>query len=168
MRQDLAWWLHDQNLIIGVPLHTPPPECLLSSDTLNKGWGVHLEDLLTSGVWDQQDKELHINVLELKAAFLALQEFQKRVTGHSVVLMSDNTTVVAYINKRGTSLLSTSRIDSTVHQWTVIHSAVLSARYIPGKRNVVADELSCQGQVLGTERSLHLEVAERLFHLWES
>lgn len=91
MRQDLAWWLDNRDLTIGVPLHTPPPEILLFSDVSNKGWDAHLEDLLTSGVWDQPDKQLHISVLELKAAFLALQD---QVTEHSV-LVTDNTMVVA-------------------------------------------------------------------------
>lgn len=76
-----------------------PPEILLFTDTSNEGWGAHLEDLLTSGVWDHQDRQLHINILDLKSAILALQEFQERVIGHSVILMSDNTTMVAYINK---------------------------------------------------------------------
>lgn len=46
----------------------------------------------------------------MKAAFLARQEFQERVSGHSVVLLSDNVTVVAYVNKR---------LDRTIHQWAV-------------------------------------------------
>ena len=53
-----------------------------------------------------------------------------------------------------------------VHEWAEAHSIELSARYIPGKRNVVADTLSRRDQVIGTEWSLHQDVAERLFDLW--
>ncbi|XP_066987489.1 BCL-6 corepressor-like protein 1 [Macrobrachium rosenbergii] len=50
---------------------------------------------------EQIDKHLHINILELEAAFLAFHESQDQVMGYSVVLLSDNTTVVAYVNKQG-------------------------------------------------------------------
>lgn len=75
VRKDIAWWLDDRDLTIGVPLHSPPQGILLFSDASHEGWGAHLEDLLTAEVWDHQDKQLHINILELKAAFLAIQEF---------------------------------------------------------------------------------------------
>lgn len=68
---------------------------------MTEGWEAHIEDLLTSGFWSLKEKHLHINVTELKAAFLALQELQDQVAGHSVVVMSDNTMVAAYINKWG-------------------------------------------------------------------
>lgn len=74
---------------------------LLLSDASNKGWGTYLEALLALGVWDQNNKRLHISILELKANFLALEEFQDRVMGHSLVLMSNSNTAVAYINKEG-------------------------------------------------------------------
>ena len=42
----------------------------------------------------------------------------------------------------------------------------LSARYIPGRRNVIADQLIRQGQVVGSEWSLHPEVAAKAFDVW--
>ena len=54
-----------------------------------------------SGVWSAQEKLLHINLLEMKALFLALQAFQEDVAGHHVTAMCDNSTVVAYVNKQG-------------------------------------------------------------------
>ena len=41
----------------------------------------------------------------------------------------------------------------------------LVARYLPGKANVLADQLSCRGQVMGAEWSLHPEVAKQVFRL---
>lgn len=57
-------------------------------------------------------------------------------------------------------------LTAELHQWATNNSVELMARYIPGKRNVVADKLSRQGQVLGMEWSLHQDIADRLFHLW--
>lgn len=43
------------------------------------------------GSVESSGQATYINLLELKAAFLALQEFRERVTRHSIVLMLDNT-----------------------------------------------------------------------------
>ena len=51
-------------------------------------------------VWSDQEKLLHINLLEMKALFLGLQAFREEVIGHHVTAMCDNTTVGAYLNKQ--------------------------------------------------------------------
>ena len=47
------------------------------------------------------ESKLHINHLELKAVFLALKDFQALCCNKTVLIATDNTTVVAYINKEG-------------------------------------------------------------------
>ena len=64
------------------------------------GWGAHLLNQHVSGVWSDQEKLLHINLLEMKALFLGLQAFREVVIGH-VTAMCDNSMVVAYVNKQG-------------------------------------------------------------------
>ncbi|XP_066969121.1 uncharacterized protein [Macrobrachium rosenbergii] len=116
---------------------------------------------------ESEQKALSHNILELKAAFLALQEFQDRVEGHSVELMSDNTAVVACVNKQGGLVsLQLHQLTVQVHKWAIAHTVELSARYIPEKKNVVANKLSCQDQVIGTERSLYSDIVGRFFNLW--
>ena len=51
--------------------------------------------------WSLPESKLHINYLELKAVFLALKEFQGLCTDKIVLVATDNTTVVSYINKEG-------------------------------------------------------------------
>ena len=53
------------------------------------------------GLWSDREKSLHINVLELKAVFLALKGFKDRCQNQTVLVATDNSIVVAYINKRG-------------------------------------------------------------------
>ena len=53
------------------------------------------------GTWPLPKSKLHINHLELKAVFLALKEFQDLCSNNTVLVATDNTTVVAYIKKKG-------------------------------------------------------------------
>ena len=100
-RRDLSWWMVKDHLLMGVRFWAPAPDLHLYSDASSSGWGAHLLDQNVSGVWSAQEKLLHINLLEMKAIFLGLQAFQKDVAGHHVTAMCDNSTVVAYVNKRG-------------------------------------------------------------------
>ena len=47
------------------------------------------------------EKSLHINCLELLAATLAVQTYAREKSGISILLQLDNSTAVAYINRRG-------------------------------------------------------------------
>ena len=166
-RRDLSWWMVRDHLLVGVRFGTPAPDLHLYSDASSSGWGAHLLDQNVSGVWSAQEKLLHINLLEMKALFLALQAFQEDVAGHHVTAMCDNSTVVAYINKQGGTVsrplcLLTSRL----LRWTESFDVHLEARYLPGESNVLADVLSRRGQVVGTEWSLHPQVARALLRAW--
>ena len=166
-RRDLSWWMVRDHLLVGVRFGTPAPDLHLYSDASSSGWGAHLLDQNVSGVWSAQEKLLHINLLEMKALFLALQAFQEDVAGHHVTAMCDNSTVVAYVNKQGGTVsrplcLLTSRL----LRWTESFDVHLEARYLPGESNVLADVLSHRGQVVGTEWSLHPQVARALLRAW--
>ena len=163
-RRDLSWWMVRDHLLVGVRFGTPAPDLHLYSDASSSGWGAHLLDQNVSGVWSAQEKLLHINLLEMKALFLALQAFQEDVAGHHVTAMCDNSTVVAYVNKQGGTVsrplcLLTSRL----LRWTESFDVHLEARYLPGESNVLADVLSRRGQVVGTEWSLTLRWREHFF-----
>ena len=50
----------------------------LFTDASNEGWGAHLEQTSTKGLWSDREKRLHINVLELKVVSLALRSFKDK------------------------------------------------------------------------------------------
>ena len=100
-RRDLSWWMVKDHLLTGVRFGAPAPDLHLYSDASSSGWGAHHLDQNVSGVWSDQEKLLHINLLEMKALFLGLQAFQEDVSGYHVTAMCDNSTVVAYVNKQG-------------------------------------------------------------------
>ncbi|XP_068206186.1 uncharacterized protein [Palaemon carinicauda] len=170
VRDELALWFDEENLPREVPLNSLPPDMQLFSDASKEEWRAHLHlvNLVVSGVWTKEERDLH-NLLEMQLAFLGSQAFQKQLRRHSVVLMSNTTTVVAYVNKQsGTISLFLCELTKQIHNWAMSHFMELSVRYIPGKRNVLADTLSSLGQVLGAEWSLYPLVVERLFAPWSS
>ena len=94
----LQWWLDEDNVLQGQPLHPVRHALQIFTDASKEGWGAHLNEFTARGSWSVPESKLHINYLELKAVFLALKEFQSICTNNIVLVATDNTTVVAYIN----------------------------------------------------------------------
>ena len=96
----LRWWLEEGNVLLGQPLHPLKHALQIFTDASKEGWGAHLDKHTARGTWSLPESKLHINHLELKAVFLALKEF-RTLLNKTVLIATDNTTVVAYINKEG-------------------------------------------------------------------
>ena len=94
----LQWWLEEGNVLQGQPLHPIKHALQIFTDASKEGWGAHLDERIARGAWSLPESKLHINYLELKAVFLALKEFQDLCSGSTVLVATDNTTVVAYVN----------------------------------------------------------------------
>ena len=143
----------------GGDLHHKDHSIQLFTDDSNEGWGAHLEQASTKGLWSDREKRLHINVLELKAVFLALQRFKDQCQNQTGLVAMDNSTVVAYINKQeGTHSEEMCALLWKIMTWCHYNQISLKARHIPGCLNVMADLLSRSNQVQSTEWSLHLQV----------
>ena len=75
---------------------TPNKHALqLFTDTSKEGWGAHLNDHTARGTLPLPESKLYINYLELKAEFLVLCQ------NNLVLIVTDTTMVVVYINKEG-------------------------------------------------------------------
>ena len=167
LHQYLQWWTQEENVLKGQPLHPLRHAVQIFTDASKEGWGAHLGDFTTSGTWSVPESKLHINFLELKAVLLALKRFQHLVQGKVVLIATDNTTVVAYINKEGG--MRSGSLCALLWRllcWCSLNQIVLKARHIPGRLNVIADKLSRQRQVIQTEWSLHQETFDLLCQTW--
>ncbi|CAG2224371.1 unnamed protein product [Mytilus edulis] len=108
-------------------------------------WGAYLEGLSVSGVWTP----------EMKAILLALSYFQSLLQNKSLVLATENTTVVAYLRNQGGThcyelyLLAREILLLCNH----IHIQI-EIRHVPGKLNVLADALSRTLTPVNTEWEL--------------
>ena len=165
-KSHLSWWLNMAVYAKGIPLHTPIPDLYLFTDSSLVGWGAHLEPLglTVQGLWSVNEKCLHINNLELKAVSLALLRFATIVTGKTVQLATDNTTVVSYIRRQGgTHSLPLFRETWELLNWCQSMSVQLLAKHVPGRLNVLADGLSRQNKILPAEWTLKQEVVLCLF-----
>ena len=81
--------------------------------------------------------------------------FLPQLAGQGVILMSNNVSVVAYFQHQGgTVSRRLCLMASVIALWTERHSIRLEACYIPGKKNILADQLGRPDQILPTEWSL--------------
>ena len=162
----LDWWQNPSNMMKGADLHPKDHSIQLFTDASNEGWGAHLDQNSTKGLWSDREKRLHINVLELKAVSLALRNFKDQCQNQTVLVATDNSTVVAYINKQGgTHSAEMCALLWKIMTWCHHYHITLKARHIPGCLNVMAD-LSRSNQVQSTEWSLHPQVFKQICQKW--
>ena len=165
----LKWWLEEDNVVTGQPLHPLEHALQIFTDASKEGWGAHLNEHMARGSWSLPESKLHINYLELKAVLLALQEFQALCMNKVVLVATDNTTVVAYINKEGG--MKSGPLCALLWRiltWCTRNQVTLKARHIPGRLNVIADKLSRLGQTIQTEWSLNPEIFRAIWNRWHT
>ncbi|XP_070207329.1 uncharacterized protein [Littorina saxatilis] len=159
-------WLDSDWVCRGVPIALPPPDTDLFTDASLSGWGAHTDRQTASGLWSAEQSHWHINLLELEAVALALEEFRPSLHAHHVRLFTDNTTVAAYLNKQGGSRSpSLSRRTCEILVWCWHHQITLTARYLPGSLNTLADALSRSDKVIQSEWTITQGALLRLWAL---
>ncbi len=127
----------------GVTLQPPPPAHVLTTDASISGWGAVCGPLSPRGVWSGDRLGRHIKFLELETVFLALKTFQRWLCAIHVLVQTDSTTVMHYLNRMGGT--RSRSLDLNVHeiiQWCQPSRITLSAVHISGTDNVEADRLS--------------------------
>ena len=93
-----------------------------------------------SMTWGAQERAEHINLLELKAAFLALQTFASNRSGLHILLLIDNMMAIAYINHKG-GTQSRTLLDRAIElwKWCLVRKITVHTEHTPGQKNVKAD-----------------------------
>ena len=168
--QHLKWWLREDRYHQGIPLRIDPPSHTIFTDASLSGWGAHVEPegLLFHGLWTEDQSRLHINVLEMKAIFLSLSRAVHKVKNSTVLVSTDNATVVAYIKHQG----GTRSPDLSEEVWNILnlclaHNIQLLAKHISGRFNTLADRKSRIDKQISTEWSLDQEIANKIFQIMD-
>ena len=52
----LHWWQKPTNMMKGVHIHPKDHSMQIFTDASNKGWGTHLEQGSTKGLWSDREK----------------------------------------------------------------------------------------------------------------
>ena len=168
--QHLKWWLQEDLYRHGIPMKIDPPSHTIFTDASLSGWVAHVEPegLLFHGLWTEDQSRLHINVLEMKAIFLSLTRAVHKVKNSTVLVSTDNTTVVAYIRHQG----GTHSTDLSKEVWNILnlclaHNIQLLAKHIPGRFNTLADWMSRMNKPIPTEWPLNQEIANKIFQIMD-
>ena len=97
----LQQWQDLSFLISGIPIRPFQVDFTIFTDASMQGWGAHMGDSQISGTWTRWNHQLHFSCLELKVVIAALHHWVSVLQGHQVLIATDNTTLVSYINKQG-------------------------------------------------------------------
>ncbi|KAI2657747.1 ORF V: Enzymatic polyprotein [Labeo rohita] len=176
----LQRWLHDRvprwawhrgTLRIGVS-----PQCrrlfspwqvsrhlVVYTDASSTGCGAVCNGQAASGSWTGPRLQWHINCLELLAVLLALRRFRPTLRHKHVLVRTDSTATVAYINRQGG--LRSRRMSQLARHlllWSQTWLKSLRAVHIPGELNRAADQLSRQSTHPGEWR-LHPETVQLIW-----
>ena len=168
IRFHLKWWMDTNNFILGTSIHPPDPKTSLLTDASHFGCGAHLVmmRLFFHDHWLEDQSQLHINILEMMAICLALKKAIKYIHYSCVMISTDNTTMVSYINKQGGTHSPNLCVEVwEILHWCLEHDIVFRVRHIPGRFNVLADHLSRLDRPLKTEWALDQSVANSIFQM---
>ena len=157
IRSHLQWWINPNRFETGTTVHPPDPKFFLYTDASHLGWGAHLEPTTLSfhGRWTEDQSQLHINMLEMMAIRLALKQAITFIHHSCIMISTDNTTVVSYINKQGGTHSPNLCVEVwEIFNWCLEHNIVIRVRHIPGKFNILADRLSRLDKPIKTEWAL--------------
>ena len=73
----LQWWLQEDNVLTGQPLHPIKHALQIFTDASKEGWGTHLNKHTARGTWSLPESKLHINYLELIGSVSSLKRVPK-------------------------------------------------------------------------------------------
>nr|CAI5842756.1 unnamed protein product [Callosobruchus analis] len=159
----MRWWLN--HLRASSDIFPRSPEVFMSSDASEKGWGAQIGEKLLSGLWTGKQLKWHINIKEMMAIFLSVRLCSDMLRGKTVVVQSDNQTVVSYIRKQGgTKSRLLTNVVSRLLKFCKEQGIALIPQFLPGRLNSIADCLS-RGKRLVVWK-LSKSLVRRIFQRW--
>ena len=92
----------------------------------------------SNGSWLEEEAKMHINCLELLAATLPVKSFAKHKFRVSILLRTNNTRAVAYINHLRVSQ-DLVNLTKNLWMWCLERNIHITAQYLPRSLNTIAD-----------------------------
>ncbi|XP_023819243.1 uncharacterized protein LOC105357907 [Oryzias latipes] len=158
-------WRDISFLTTGVVMGTVQTRQVITTDASLTGWGATHEGRTVNGLWGSHMRSVHINCLELLAVSLALEHFLPFLKGRHVFVRTDNTTVVAYINRQGG--LRSFQLHTLAHRlimWSSSRLLSLRAIHVPGI--IMGADLLSRGNPRYREWKLHSQVVAQMWSIY--
>ena len=141
------------------------PEVIIQTDASLTGWGAVCNEVQTSGQWSEEERCLHINLLELLAIKLALFSFARGKRVKVIHFQIDNKAALSYLLKiGGTKNENTIRLSKEIWHFLLNHNMAITAEYLLSVLNAVADRES-RKKPDSSDWLLHLKVFQVVSHL---
>ena len=153
-------WENTEN---STPRHDNQLRC---SQREERGLGSQLWGGVNRGEWNQFEKALQINILELKAALLAIKSFTKDLKNLSLHLLLDNQVALAHVTKMGRPTNLT-LLELAKEIWSYLRQKkiTLTAAYIPSLQKKIADFKSRNSRDWG-DWKLDSQIFQKIKQLW--
>ena len=139
---ELNWWLKNIDKFNEKIIKPNPVTVAFEVDASASGWGAVLGECKAKGDYNEYLSKQSSNYRELTAILLAILAFKHKLKNQHVLVFSDNSTAVAYVNNKGGPYIDLNNI--AIKIWTEADRLGLSisCRHLAGARNVQADTLS--------------------------
>ena len=137
---DLKWW-EKRILKSSCNIRSFSFKREIFSDASTSGWGAVCAGEKAHGFWDREERKMHINLLELTAAFLALRCFAGNDRNCQILLRIDNITAIAYINKLGgVKFPHLNEVTKQIWEWCIERDIWIFAEYVASRDNIADSE----------------------------
>ena len=164
-KKDLHWWRSALNGWNGAPLSQKEVDIQIRTNASALGWGGCIDNhTLAAGNWQKCVSFQHSNYRELLAVLKTIQSLHQQLAGKNVQVLSDNVTMVAYINRMGGSSEHLSNLMTTLWTTAKAKNITLSARHLAGNLNETADFLSHLRSTY--EWVLHPKLFQEINRVW--
>lgn len=121
----------------------------ITTDASSTGWGASMGTYTAKGTWSPHQASLSNNWRETKAITKALEEWNF-VHDVPILLLTDNSTTVAIVNKRNPDAPPLRVLSDELTKLEDTHGLHLVALHLPGKLNQLSDALSRQHSIVAT------------------
>ena len=147
VRDDMVWWKDNLARWNGRAIIPPAPDHTIEVDASDQGLGgvlVGETGATTTHSFFQDGRKLHINEREMMAARFAFKTFAtlRGWRDCCVRIRTDSLVAMSYLNKMGGRRPRLCRLTEEIHSLALERGITLSAEWIPGKENVLADRIS--------------------------
>ena len=143
------------------------PDATLITDASSTGWsGIFIwgkNQASFKGRWSHKEVRLHVNTKETLAVLRALQRIPAHIKDINILILTDNVTAQANLNKQGCSgNLQRREIMKKINKIISQRNIIIKALHLPGSKNCAADAGSRETSSINTESSLSRTAFKRL------